>query len=122
MNEVLQNIDSLNGMRVKVFGFMPGCGVYDCSLFANEHQANDFWRIADSPERKEKLPQFVEIGSDPGFDAKSGPLTGHYVVVTGRVTNECRPHSRESCTDRGPDLVPIDIALSTQQPTQAVPS
>jgi hypothetical protein len=112
VSEILHNIDSLNGKRVKVLGFMPGCGGYDCSLFANEQQARDFLRIASSTGRKEKLPEFVEIGEVRGFDAKAGPFAGRYVVVTGRVTNECR----QGCLDRGPDLVPIDIALSPQQP------
>jgi hypothetical protein len=112
VQQVLENIDSLNGRRVKVGGFLPDCGGYDCSLFTNEQQAKDFWRIANNPGRKEKLPDFVEIGSVRGFDEKAGSMAGHYVVVTGRVTNECHPHR---CTDRGPDLVPIDIALSPQR-------
>jgi hypothetical protein len=110
--DVLENIDSLNGKTVKVLGFLPDCGVYDCSLFVNEQQAHDFWRIANKPQG-EKLPKFVEIGEVRGFDARTRPFAGHYVVVTGRVTNECRGHGH-FCTDRGPDLVPIDIALSPQ--------
>jgi hypothetical protein len=111
VDEVRQNLDSLNGRQVKVLGFMPDCGVYDCSLFANEQQAKDFWKVADGPDRKKKLPEFVEIGEARGFDAKAGPLAGHYVVVTGRVTNECQ---RSFCTDRAADLVPIDIAALPQ--------
>jgi hypothetical protein len=112
--EVLQNLDALNGKQVSVAGFLPECGGYDCSLFANEQQAKDFWKIANSRDRKEKLPEFVEIGFVPGFDEKAGRLAGNYVVVSGRVTNQCHPGE---CLDRGPNLIPTDVALSSQQPT-----
>jgi len=108
---VMQNLDELNGKIVKVAGFLPDCGGYDCSLFANEQQARAFWRIANNPHGKEKLPEFVEIGSVRGFDAKAGPLAGRYVIVSGQVTNECK----QGCTDRGPNLIPTDIELWSQQ-------
>jgi hypothetical protein len=111
---VMQNLDELNGKAVKVAGFLPVCGVYDCSLFANEQQARDFWRIANDPHNKEKLPEFVEIGSVRGFDAKAGPLAAHDVIVSGQVTNECK----QGCTDRGPNLLPTDIMLSPPKPTE----
>ena len=112
VDTVMQNLDELNGKDVKVAGFMPGCGGYDCSLFSTEQQAKDFWVIANDRKRKEKLPKFVEIGWVRGFDEKAAPLAGHYVIVIGRVTNECR----SGCLDRGPNLVPASIALAPQQP------
>lgn len=112
VDTVKQNLDELNGKAVKVAGFLPDCGGYDCSLFSTEQQAKNFWVIANDPHRKEKLPEFVEIGSVRGFDEKAAPLAGHYVVVTGRVTTECK----SGCTDRGPNLIPATIALSPQQP------
>jgi hypothetical protein len=113
VHEVRQNLDELNGRTVRVAGFLPGCGGNDCSLFSNEQQVRDFGTIANDPARKRKLPEFVEIGSVPGFDEKAGPLVGHYVVVTGRVTNECKG----GCLDRGPDLIPAEIMLAPRQAT-----
>ena len=112
VDTVMQNLDELNGKAVKVAGFLPVCGGYDCSLFANEQQARDFWKIANDSHGKAKLPEFVEIGSVRGFDAKAGQLAGRYVTVSGQVTNKCK----QGCTDRGPNLIPTDIVLSRQQP------
>ena len=110
VTEVLKNLDELNGKSVEVQGFMPECGAYSCVLFANEQLSKDFWRIANGPDRKVELPDFLSVGFDEAFDRKAGPLAGRYVVVRARVSNKCRPGGVPSCTDRADDLIPLDIA------------
>jgi hypothetical protein len=115
IHEVLRSIHTLSGRRVKVTGYMPTCGGLECGLFASKNAYAEFWRVIDGPKSKDPLPEFLSIGFDKNFDRKAGPLAGHYVVVTGRVSDECRDtFGRFHCTDRARDLIPTDIALQSQ--------
>jgi len=108
----MQSIHILDGNTVKVQGYMATCGGYSCGLFASEHAHAEFWRIANDGNSKEDFPEFLSIGYDKTFDRKAGPLSRHYVVVTARVSDECRDmFGRIKCTDRASDLIPIDISL-----------
>jgi hypothetical protein len=115
IDQVIQSIHTLDGKTVKVGGYMATCGGYDCGLFSTEQASRDFWRIANDSKSKEKFPEFLSIGYDAKFDRKAGPLAGHYVVVTGQVSDRCRDtFGRIKCTDRAPDIIPNDIALESK--------
>jgi hypothetical protein len=112
VDEVLKSIHVLDGETVKVRGYMASCAGYDCGLFASEQAHKDFWRVLESRNANQETPDFLSIGYNDEFDRKAGPLAGRYVVVTGRVNDECRDvRGQPLCTDRSPDLEPIAISL-----------
>jgi len=109
---MLKSIHALDGETVKVRGYMASCAGYDCGLFASEQAHKDFWRVVENQSGNQDLPDFLSIGYDEEFDRKAAPLMGRYVVVTGRVHDECRDLlGQPQCTDRAPDLEPIAISL-----------
>jgi hypothetical protein len=122
ITDVIENIDRLNGRTVRVAGYLGECRGYDCHLFRNPAEKARLERLfeqaragADSgggpPPPVDETP-VLSIGTGDGndFDAKAGPFANSYVVITGRVTNQCRFNGRPDCTDRGPDLQPTGIA------------
>ena len=103
-------IDALNGQTVRVKGYLGICHSLQCSIFTNkadsdlsERRTAAMWRHV---EPLPPAPPALGIGSAEGFDSKANRLQHSPVLITGKVTNECR-HSL--CADRGPDLVPTDI-------------
>ena len=111
VDEALENIDRLDGKKVRISGFLYECELYDCGLFASEAKSKEFGDIV-SKRREGELPDFLSIGYDKAFDRKAGPLAGKYVVVTGRINNDCRPGGVPSCTDRANDIEPLEIVLA----------
>jgi hypothetical protein len=104
-------IDALNGQTVRVKGYLGICHSLECSLFTNkadsdlsERRTAAMWRHV---EPLPPAPPALGIGNAEGFDSKADRLQHSPVLITGKVTNECR-HS--ICTDRGADLFPTDIA------------
>ena len=111
VDEVIKHIDRLDGKTIKVSGYLFSCEGYDCGLFPNEAKFRDFGQIVNN-HRGGELPDFLSIGYDEAFDRKAGPLAGRYVIVTGKINNDCRPGGLPSCTDRANDIEPIDIVLA----------
>jgi len=103
-------IDALNGQTVRVKGYLGICHRLQCSLFTNKADSDlSERRTAAMWQHVEPLPPAppeLGIGSAEGFDSKADRLQHSPVLITGKVTNECR---HAICTDRGPDLVPTDI-------------
>jgi hypothetical protein len=122
---MIANIDRLNGQTVRVGGYLPECGGYECLLY--ESQADVLrakaWFAAAGKEHKMptyELPDWVGIGGDNDIDRKAAPFVGRYVVITGRADNRCRFHGKWGCTDRGPDIHPGAIE-AWQPPSNAAP-
>ena len=123
--EVKDNIDALNGQRVQVAGWLGECAEYSCSLFTSQDDARRFGRwLYDLANHKAELDDAPpELGLGEGnregeWDARAAPFTNSFVVVTGRVTNECWYQGHRSCTGRGADLEPEAIRfLRPRAPT-----
>jgi hypothetical protein len=99
-----------NGSVVKVAGYMPSCAGYDCALFQTKQEHEEFSRTTRDRQSKQKVPDFLSIGSNAQFDRKARAFAGRYVVVTGKISTVCRSFSGEpQCLDRAPDIEPIDI-------------
>ncbi|MBV8686081.1 MAG: hypothetical protein JOZ90_09935 [Alphaproteobacteria bacterium] len=112
--EVVANIDALNGRTVKVGGFLPECGGYDCLLYGSEadgRRVKAWTELARAHRRvpDSELPEGLGIGSDDGFDRKAAPFVGQYVLITGTVDKRCRDHGEMGCTDRAPEIHPKSI-------------
>jgi hypothetical protein len=99
-----------NGSVLRVVGYMPSCGSYDCTLFQSKGQYQAFQRIIADYRGKEQTPDFLSIGYDKDFDQKAAALAGGYVIVTGKVSTQCRSWSgKPQCLDRAADIAPISI-------------
>jgi hypothetical protein len=115
VEEVVPQIDRLNGQTVSVAGYLAECGGYDCTLYRDKADSEqwDQFMAAVQANRKLPIPNVPTLGIGSGtnfeFDAKAAPFTNSYVVVTGTITNECRFEGKLSCTDRGPDIKPATI-------------
>lgn len=113
VHEVLANMDRLNGRTVRVGGYLPECGGYDCELFANEADGRRWagmlaiLKTGRKPVVQE--PEWLGIGFSTDFDRRAASLVGHYVVITGSVDNRCRYHGEPGCIDREPDIHPQSI-------------
>jgi hypothetical protein len=115
VEELDARVDELNGTTVSVAGYLAWCGGYDCTLYRNKQDSDDWDRFmaAVAANHRPSLPQHptIGIGSGPNlsFDRTAEPFMYSYVVITGRVTNRCRFEGMRSCTDRSPDLNPTGI-------------
>jgi hypothetical protein len=133
--EVVKNIDRLNGVNVTVGGYLAECFGYDCVLYADEHQAKlaREWgkRLRAAARTHSALPgppahswyvNSLGIGSGQSscradkpnecyweFDRQAALLQNSYVLIRGRVTNQCRWKGEPGCTDRSTDLEPTSI-------------
>jgi hypothetical protein len=120
VKEVVPRIDELNGQTVDVSGYLSACRGYECVLYRTKQDADEWKRaIAAVSKSKRPLPlpdpPALAIGSGTNFefDAKAASFTNSYVVITGRITNECRFEGKPACTDRGPDLKPTAIRAAS---------
>lgn len=122
VTEVIRSIDRLNGRTVRVVGYLMECGGYECRLYGSrtdKEQGDRFidalMRNAHEGRRREPagdMPSALGIGpgDDRRFDAMAAPFANSYVVLTGRVTNQCRHYGEPACLDRSTDFEPISIA------------
>ena len=135
--EIEPRIHALNGKTVSVGGYLGECAGFECRLFVDKAGWDKFVASANGTmeairrhNRGEKVdpsallftePQHLGIGSGAGFDQKAAGLTQRYVVITGRITDECRgPNNEPGCIDRSTDLEPTDIREWT--PAQGAPA
>ena len=115
VEEVEPRIDDLDGETVNVAGYLSGCGGYDCHLYRNKKDADEWDRVmaAVHAGKRVKVPDVPTLGIGNGtnfdFDEKAAPFRHSYVVITGTVTNMCRFEGKPACTDRGPDIKPTSI-------------
>jgi hypothetical protein len=116
VEEFVPRIDELNGQTVSVSGYLSQCGGYDCILYRNQADADEWRRFMAAVHANQRTPFPPEhpmvgigTGTNSDFDAKAAPFDNGYVVITGTVTNECRFQGKPACTDRGPDINPTSI-------------
>ena len=115
ITEVIFNIDSLNGRRVRVAGYLGECAGYDCRLFRNKAEQEQWDRfiaaIMQGGRGNLAEPPALGLGSGEAdeFDRRAARYTNSYVIITGIATNRCRYHGQPACTDRSTDLEPIAI-------------
>jgi hypothetical protein len=115
VKELVPRIDQLNGRTVRVAGYLAECEGYGCDLYSHE-QDLAVWNQVYAKVRERKRFDWPDLpvlgigsGDDFEFDAAAAPFTNSYVVITGRVNNRCRINGKRGCTDRSPDLDPINI-------------
>jgi len=117
VEQVVPRIDELNGQTVSVAGYLSNCGGYDCPLFRNKGDADEWHRFMVAaragahprPAVPDQPMLGIGSGTDFDFDAQAAPFTNSYVVITGTITNICRFEGRPACTDRDTDLRPAAI-------------
>jgi hypothetical protein len=120
VSDVITHIDALNGKTVRVKGYLGECTGYDCNLFPDRagRDAWDQWFARLRKGDRSKVfdqPMALGLGEENDFDRKAAPLQNSYVIITGKVTNECRYQGQRACTDRSTDLKPIDIVPAKDQ-------
>jgi hypothetical protein len=116
VEELEPRIDELDGHTVSVVGYLAECGGYDCRLYPNKADADEWGRFMTAIQAGQHPPvpsdhPVVGIGSGTSFDfdARAAPFMNGYVVITGTVSNECRYQGKPACTDRSPDINPTSI-------------
>jgi hypothetical protein len=115
VEELVPQIDALNGETVSVAGYLRECGGYDCGLYRTKGDSDEWDRFMMSSRANSRMQvpdvPVLSIGASTNFDfdAMAAPFTHSYVVITGTITNQCRFEGRPACTDRGPDLIPTSI-------------
>jgi hypothetical protein len=134
--EAVKNIHSLSGRTVTVGGYLGECSGYECVLYADaahEKRTEDwFRRLNQAAQRHERFADRADpldgalgIGAgkwvcDKGspnqchseFDEQAAPFLHSYVLITGKITDECRDEQGHGgCTDRSTDLQPTSIRL-----------
>ena len=133
VEDVLKDIHRLDGKTVRVAGYLGECFGYDCMLYRDEsHQKQAvawFDKVRDAARRRADLPpgdphnSALAIGggeldcvkNEPGscsftFDREAAPSRNSYVLITGKVTDQCRDEQgNQGCIDRASDLDPISV-------------
>jgi|1185.fasta_scaffold137224_2 hypothetical protein len=117
VEEVIRNIDQLNGKTVRVGGFLGDCFGYDCGLFQDQAEWQEeqrWWKAVNAGDKKAPAASnWLGIGGFGVFDAKAKPFNRSYVAITGRINNGCRYHGKPACTDRADELEPTGISSWT---------
>jgi hypothetical protein len=105
---LLAQCDALKGKQVQLAGYLAGCEVYGCALYADERQSRE---SEISLRTHAAPPTSVGIAPDTAFDRKAAAFQGQYVVIAGRVdSKDC---TGEGGTDRSFGLAPTDIRAWT---------
>ena len=122
--ELIPQIDRQNGQMVSVVGYLSRCEVYSCRLYRNKTESEDVDRSMSAVRAALAsgatdvsgfaFPDHPVLGIGTGswfgfFDLRATFYANSYVVITGRVTNNCRFEGRSACFDREPDLEPSAI-------------
>jgi hypothetical protein len=131
VTEVLEQIDRLNGKTVSVFGYIPRCEALSCMLHRNKAESDDVDRAMSviraaiaagaTDTSSFPFPSHPYLGIGVGtpftfFDLRASLLyADSYVVITGKVSNECRSKGHV-CFDRAADLEPTDIRAAPPLP------
>jgi len=120
VDQLVPQIEELNGRTVRVVGYLGDCAGDSCDLYPREADVA-VWKRAFAEIREKKQfhdPGLSVLGIGPGkidddgfeFDRKAAPFNRTYVVITGTVDSRCRYKGERGCTDRSPDLQPTSIS------------
>jgi hypothetical protein len=122
--ELIPQIDRLNGQTISVVGYLSRCEVNSCPLYRNKAEADDVDRSMAAMRAALAagatdvsgfgFPDHPALGLGQGssfafFDTRATFYANSYVVITGRVTNECRVEGKPVCFDRSNDVEPSAI-------------
>ncbi len=121
---VVAQIDALDGQTVRVFGYLPECAPMSCSLYRSKAEADEIdrsmkaMRLALAAGANDVsgigMPLHPSLSIGEGlpwafFDVRARSAAAHYVILTGKVSKECRSNGKPVCLDRANDLKPIAI-------------
>jgi hypothetical protein len=128
VTELVPRIDELNGKTVRVAGYLAECHGYGCDLYPSKQDVAVWERVyaeLRAGKRSKGLPKLADLpvlgigtgeaidgdgtGDAFAFDVMAAPFTNSYVLITGKVTNQCRYKGERGCTDRSADLDPTGI-------------
>ena len=110
--DVRRNIFLWNGKLITVGGWLGTCAGAECTMFTSKSDMElaDI-RNYESPEQSEAFGRGLGIGFSERFDQSAALLQHQYVLIKGRVNDECRGFW-SACYDRTPDIEPISIELA----------
>ena len=123
VDQVISQIDKLNGRAISVVGYLSRCEVYECRLYRNKAESDDVDRSMSAMRKALdagardvsgfRFPNYPALGIGPGsrysfFDLRASFFANGYVVITGKASNACRS-KRVFCLDRGSELEPSAI-------------
>lgn len=108
VTDVIENIHYWDGEIVTVRGWLGQCQRLSCVLYSS---LSDAIIVASQRPDHAKLSATIDaisIGSNIAFDQAAAPLEFSQVIITGRVSDECRGWTVD-CLDRASDIHPISI-------------
>ena len=119
VEEVIADIEVLDGKVVTVRGWLGQCGGYDCGLFASLDDARIVERgDHESGEWLAAMDRRLGIGPNDSFDAMASMMQFQEVIVRGKVDATCitgrdpdHPNFGFMCFDRASDIEPQSIRL-----------
>jgi len=129
VDQVISQIDLLNGRTVSVVGYLSECESNSCRLYRNKAEADEVDRamtaIRAASEAGSKdvsgfpFPNHPALGIGSGsrysfFDLRASFFAKGHVVITGKVSNACRSKN-VICFDRSSELEPSAIRAATVQ-------
>ena len=108
VSEAVGKIYKWNCKEVTVVGWLGTCGGLDCGIFQTLEDARLVERgDSNSSKWSELVNRSLSIGYAENFDDEAQPLQFKYVIIRGRLSDECR---REiTCFDRAAEFVPSSI-------------
>ncbi|WP_140420519.1 hypothetical protein [Novosphingobium sp. B 225] len=124
VDQVMADIDRLNGKTIKVTGFLGECEALSCRLYRTKAESSDVDQaMSDIHAAIVKgatdvsgfpFPNHPALSIGPGtnwsfFDLQANLLyADSYVVITGRASNHCRSKT-VLCFDRASEIEPVSI-------------
>lgn len=127
VDQVISQIDKLNGRTVSIVGYLSRCEGYDCRLYRNKAESDDVDRSMTAMRKALdagasdvsgfSFPNHPALGIGTGsrysfFDLRASFFANGYVVVTGKVSNACRSKN-VVCFDRSSELEPSAIRAAS---------
>ncbi|MHA6769482.1 hypothetical protein [Sphingobium ummariense] len=126
VDQVVAQINNLNGKTVSVSGYLSRCEADDCLLYRNKAESDDVDRSMSTMRKAIdagasdvsgfKFPNHPALGIGVGspfsfFDLRASLFENSYVVITGKVSNACRLKGA-ICFDRSSELEPSSIGAA----------
>ena len=123
VEELIAQIDQLDGQTVMVTGYLGECEALSCMLYRNKAESDDVDRAMSAIRAalakgatdvsSFPFPDHPSVSIGPGsqssfFDLRAKFFANGYVVITGEATNQCRSKNT-FCFDRVGDLQPTSI-------------
>lgn len=119
VEEVIADIEALDGHDVAIRGWLGQCGGNDCGLYESLEDARTVERgDYDSDEWRAAMDRGLSIGASDSFDAMASMMQFKEVIIRGEVDAMCmtghdpdNPDFGWMCLDRAGDIEPEPIRL-----------